>query len=169
MAEQSDIRKALESIVGHELSDEAFQRIWLSQIIASYTQSNTPGEALVTNQRQVFPFTKTCDRVELLDVSGFWTTGSDGKVVLRLSDFICFMPPGDDWYFDSFVAPINVIATPLSAQPYFLTVLHTFVKNSKGHNVDVEIRVFAWDANGKAAKNIDFDWRCRVGFPTIIL
>lgn len=169
MTEQSDNRKALESILGHDLSDEALQRIWLSQTIASYTQSNTPGDALVTNKILYFPFSKTCGRAELLDVSGFATTESDGKIVFRLSDFICFTPPNDAAEYDSFLSPINVVATPLSAQPHFLTVLHTFVKNAKGYNVDVQIQVFAWDANGRAAdKNIDFDWRCRVWFPTII-
>jgi hypothetical protein len=163
MTEQSDVKKALETILGHELSDEALQSVLISQALASYTISDTPG-ALVTNKLPHFPFSKTCAPANLMDVNGFWTTASDGKIAFRLSDFICFTPPLDIEH-NFFLSPINVVATPYIAEPYFLTIQHTFIKNTKGYSVDVEIQVFAWDANRKAAnKNIDFDWRCRVWF-----
>lgn len=168
MSEKSDIKKALEEILGYELPEEAIQRIDLFLRVASYTQSNRPGEGFVTKRGIIVPPFKSCDPLELLDVSGVERTGSDGKRVFRLSDFICFTPPGDEALYESFLHPINVVATPLSSEPYFLTILHSLVKNAKGHAVDVEIHVSMWDANGATAPNISFDWRCRVGFPTIL-
>jgi len=87
-------------------------------------------------------------------VSGFATTASSGQSVFRLSDFIC--PGGEVYNY-----PINVIATPFSSKPFFLTVMHSLVNNGS----DVEIKVFAWDANGAAAPNVSFNWRCRVELP----
>jgi hypothetical protein len=58
-----------------------------------------------------------------------------------------------------------VLATPFSTKPVFVTVIHSLINNG----TDVEIRVFSWDANGNAAPNISFNWRCRLELPIIIL
>ena len=65
----------------------------------------------------------------------------------------------------TFDYPINVVATPLSSEPFFVTLMHVLLPDSK----DVEITVSAWDANGKAAAGVAFDWRCRVPYSDPIL
>jgi len=109
--------------------------------------------------------TKVCEIQKLLDVSSFSATGTDGKVRFRLTQFICFE-------IGSFEGPINVVATPGASKPVFLTIKSSLVLRGKRPSVtnphptrkgvDVEIEVFSWDANGAAAPNIGFDWRCRV-------
>ena len=45
MPKKSDIKKALETILGYELTEEAVELIQLTQIVASFTRSDSPGEA----------------------------------------------------------------------------------------------------------------------------
>ena len=102
---------------------------------------------------------KQCDASDLLDVTGFWATGSYGRATLLLSEFACL--PRDI----SFALPINVVATPNSADPVFLTIQHSLINSS----ADVEIKVRTWDANGAAAPRVSFDWRCRVPYSPLTL
>ena len=162
MAEKSDIKKALETIVGYELTEDALQRIDLFAAVASYDRTDVPGN-FVTRMSLIVHGPKTCEQQQgLLDVSGWWLTGSDGKSVFRLVNFICYeaLP---------FMHPINVVITPTSSEPCFATVLHSLVKNDKDEVVDVEIQVFTWDANGAPAPNTSFNWRCRVPIQLILL
>jgi hypothetical protein len=76
----------------------------------------------------------------------------------NLTNFLC---PANEIYS----LPINVLATPISAKPFFLTVQHELVPNG----TDVKITVFAWNANGGPAAGVVFNWRCRVELPIIIL
>src|SRR5215510_1244623 len=60
--------------------------------------------------------------------------------------------------------PINIVATPRAERPVFLTV--TYAPAAPEPQVhpfrpDVQITVFAWEANGTPAPNVEFDWRCR--------
>jgi hypothetical protein len=101
-----------------------------------------------------------------MDISGLATTDSNGKRVFLLSEFLCFSSPTSI----HFQQPINVVATPQSTAPCFLTVTHSLVNTGPlNAATDVEITVFTWDANGAAAPNVTFDWRCRVDIPNIIL
>jgi len=85
----------------------------------------------------------------LLDVSARSYTGSDGKTVFRLREFVNFT--------EIFATePVHVVATPLGNVPSFLTVDHRIQSG------DVEITVFSWDSSGNAAPNVAFNWRCRV-------
>jgi hypothetical protein len=86
------------------------------------------------------------------------TTGSNGKTTFKLTNFICTQR-------ELFNNPINVVATPLSSKPFFLTVKQALLNNG----ANVEITVFAWDANGVPAPGVTFNWRCRVELPIIIL
>jgi hypothetical protein len=54
--------------------------------------------------------------------------------------------------------PINVVATPHSSTPCFITSQYSFINDQ----ADVEITLSTWDPNGAAAPDIAFDWRCRV-------
>ena len=153
MSTQPDTKKQLEAILGHELGADAVQLITLIQPVASSTES----EGSVTQRDLIVARPNRCYSTRLLDVGGFDTTGSNGKSVFRLTDFLC----GVGFWF---LQPINVVATPFSSTPFFLTVVHSLLNNG----ADVEIRVSTWDANGAAAPNVSFNWRCRVGLQLIL-
>jgi hypothetical protein len=91
----------------------------------------------------------------LLDVSGVSSTGSDGKSVFQVSTFVGAATGA--------LEPINILATPRGALPFFLTVEHKIVA-VQGVN-DVEITVDAWDPQGNPAPNVEFYWRCRLAQP----
>jgi hypothetical protein len=99
---------------------------------------------------------KQCSSANLLDVSGSWITGSGGTVTLSLTDFIC-LPA-------TFVAPVNLVATAVSAGPLFVTVEHALVNNGN----DVAMTFTTWNADGTAAPETTFDWRCRVPYSPVI-
>jgi hypothetical protein len=147
MSTKSDIEKQLEAIFGVE----AVQLIQLIQPVATSTVS----EGLLIEKNLIVATPNKCSPIDgLLDVAGFSRTGSDGKSLFRLTDFLC--PVGSEL----FIQPINVVATPLSDTPCFLTVVHSLLNNG----ADVEIKVSTWDASGAAAPNVAFNWRCRVRF-----
>jgi hypothetical protein len=154
MAPKSDMKNQLEAILGYKVGDDTMQFIKLVQSVASSTVS----DGSTTQKSLLIARPNSCYRTRLLDVSGFWITGPNGKSVFRLTDFICHTG-------EVFSQPINVVATPLGSTPFFLTVIHALVNNG----ADVEITVSAWDAGGAAAPNVWFDWRCRVEMPIIIL
>src|SRR5207245_5299438 len=105
-------------------------------------------------------FPQQCVLTETLDVCGQNVTGSDGTVVFRLSFFVC-LDPGD-----VLGAPVNVVATPNSVEPFFLSVQHSLVDNA----ADVEITVSMWDPSGAPAPGAFFDWRCRVAYvPGVVI
>lgn len=164
MATKADTKKHLEAILGHKLSDDEVRLIQVVFPVASHTL--TADENTFTTLRNLtFPQPNQCRPAFLMDISGLATTDNDGKRVFKLSEFICFSSPRSN----HFQQPINVVATPRSTTPCFLTVIHSPVNPDALGTTDVEITVFAWDADGAAAPNISFDWRCRVDIPNIIL
>lgn len=158
---ESELKKRTEEVFGEELARDALERIKWSFPIAAYNYITD--SAYVTSRNVLLPG-KFCNPHPLFDIDGVAASGSDGKRVFRLSEFVCF-PSWQEVQAITFDHPINVVATPLSSEPFFVTVRHALLPDSK----DVEITVFAWDANGKAAPNIAFDWRCRVPYWEIIL
>ena len=154
MAEKKDIKKALDALLGDEFTAEELQAIQLFLKVASW---NRIEEGFVTKTSPLIPG-KFCETQKLLDVSGVAATGTNGTVRFRLTQFICFDKA-------SFEAPINMVATPLASKPVFLTLKHTLVMDpTNTFGIDVEFEVFTWDANGAAAPQIPFNWRCRVAF-----
>jgi hypothetical protein len=106
---------------------------------------------------------QTCEPQKFLDVNGVAQTGNGGTIRFRLKDYICF----ENLLFDT---PINVVATPLAARPVFLTVKHSLVMDPvTDRGIDVEIEVFAWDANGAAASEVTLNWRCRVPYENTVI
>jgi|SRR5215216_2615093 len=155
MANKTESRKQhIEGILGEKIGDEALALIQLFQDVAisTATPSRTTQRHLLINRPN------RCFESRVLDVSGFAQTQANGQIVFRLSSFFC--PAGE-----IFSLPINVLATPISSKPFFLTVMHTLVNNG----TDVEITVFSWDANGAPAPDVAFNWRCRVEHPIVIL
>lgn len=153
---EGELKKRTEELFGKELARDALKLVKSSFSVAAYNKITD--EAYVTSKRVVFPFVKVCTPHPLFDIGGVAATGSDGKRVFRLSEFACFGTLAGGVPAITFDHPINVVATPLSSEPFFVTVMHVLLPDS----TDVEITVFAWDANGKAAAHVAFDWRCRV-------
>lgn len=145
---KTEVKKEhIEEILGEKISPEALPAIQLFQDVAVSTE--TPGRT--TQRSLIVARPNRCFTSNAVDVSGFTQTLANGQVVFRLSTFLCPATP-------NFTLPINVVATPISPRAIFLTVMQTLVNNGG----DVEITVFAWDANGAPAPNIAFNWRCRV-------
>ena len=142
------VKKKIASVLSKELGEDAAQLVVFFETIATSTTSEGHATEITTFGIEQ----KRCNLTRLLDVSGFTVTDSNGKAQFRLTGFICH--PGNLLFFP----PINVVATPISAAPHFLTLAHSIV----GNGADVEIAVATWGANGTAAPNVFFDWRCRV-------
>lgn len=161
MIEKSDVKEALESIMGHQLHDQELQLFEVYLRVASHSRTN---EGITVKKSPILGLhPKICEPTPLLDVSGSERTGNDGKKVFQLTNFVCLSG------LMRFAHPINVLATALSSKPFFLTILHSLVKDASNNGVDVEIQVSAWDFNGAPAPDVSFNWRCRVGFPLIPL
>src|SRR6266550_1026597 len=86
MAAKPDLTKQLEAIVGHTLTSEELQTINLIQSIAT---SNIILDGSITRRIIIIAGPNVCVQSRLLEVSGFATTGSDGKAVFRLNSFLC--------------------------------------------------------------------------------
>jgi hypothetical protein len=161
IAKEAELLKQAEAIFGKELAADFLERVKWILPIASY--DFITDKAYVTSTNLLLPG-KWCNPHPLFDIGGVSATGSNGKRVLRLRDFSCISQI-------VFEHPANVVATPRSSEPFFLTLNHALVASDPNNpNLnDVEITVFSWNADGKAAPNIAFDWRCRVPYWELIL
>src|ERR1051325_4183235 len=110
---KTEVKKEhLEEILGESISQEALPAIQLFQDVAVSTE--TPGR---TTQRSLIVFgPNRCFTSNAIDGSGFTQTQANGQVVFRLSSFLC---PATQ----TVTLPINVLATPISQKPFFLTVM----------------------------------------------
>jgi hypothetical protein len=166
MAKHAELKKQLEKIAGRkiDLSEEQLRTfIWP---LASSTYVIDQGELIdtwVTWERIIFP-QPTCTDAALLDTSGVSETGDDGTLVFRLRNYLC----GRD-SIASFVEPVNLVATPQSTSPCYVTMTHELITTPPATwFTDVEITASSWSPNGKAAPNVRFYWRCRVpAYPII--
>jgi hypothetical protein len=155
-AKAADIKEQLEAIVGHKIDVSEQQLAKFSYPVGLF--SYWYGLAV---SKTVFPFPRTfCSFQQIvLDASGVSSTQADGKRVFLLSEFVC-----DLYRFRiGHVEPINVVATPRVERPVFLTMTYAPVPPEPQVTFipDVQITVFAWEANGAPAPNVEFDWRCR--------
>src|SRR6188474_716374 len=134
MANKTEVKKEhIEGVLGEPVGKEALPLIQLFQDVAIST--DTPSRT--TQRSLIVARPNRCIESRVTDVSGFAQTQANGQVVFKLTNFLC--PAGE-----IFSLPINVLATPISQKPFFLTVMHTLVNNG----TDIEITVFSWDANG---------------------
>jgi hypothetical protein len=153
MPHEHDLSEHFAAILGKDLIDPTGGVIVLRDTTGHYSFSP---EGQITSREigTTGNSTKACGAVGLLDVCGVAATGSDGTVEFLLSDFFC----GEFGIFSR----VNFLATPLSSAPVFVTVQRTVIVR------DVRIKVFSWNADGRPAPGIAFDWRCRVPTQPII-
>jgi hypothetical protein len=146
MPKDRDVKKQIEALLDHRLDPSG--GINLIEEIALYNIA----EGYTTTRRFGDPGNR-CHVTRVLDVSGFGITGSDGTTQFRLSSALCLSGV-------ALAGPINVLATPISDSPCFVTMSHSLVNGT-----DVEIKVRSWGPSGAASPNVAFNWRCRVGQP----
>jgi hypothetical protein len=149
---EAEIKKQLEAIAGHEI--DLKEDVLIPQLFFFVASYNRVEKSAVTKQSIILPI-KTCNDATVIDVYGVSSTGGDGKRIFQLRDFICVDVPSSIVFSE----PVNVVATPRSEGPFFLTMTHAV--RITADITDVQITVFAWNANGEPAPNVPFDWRCR--------
>jgi hypothetical protein len=157
-AETAERKKQIETIVGHDIDPNVERIINLFHPAGSYALFFMDQSAQAC-WRRIFPFPgKDCSIVRLLEAAGVSSTLADGKRVFQVSDVVC--PEGVLW---SFGEPINVVATPLAESPILLTMTYSLISQGPDPSFqpDVQMTIFAWNADGSPAPNIMFDWRCR--------
>ena len=157
----AEAKKQLEAIAGTGIETEQLHGFRFPVGAFDYTTGSSSWRSII-----VFPQPSlTCSDANLLDASGLATTGANGQAVFLLSNFVC-LP-----LVRAFAAPISILATARSSTPFFVTATLTLVPdpNNAASNNDVEITLYAWDANGKPAPSVSIDWRCRVVSLPIIL
>jgi len=151
----TDLKETLETALGEELAVSTVDKLNLFTIVGAHSFHRQ--DSFTTTQSIVVFIPKSCNPAALLDVDGFAATAADGKAVFRLSRFACFSA--------TIGQPLNIVATPQSTAPVYLTAQHVLVDNA----TDVEFTVFSWAPNGSPAPNVFFDWRSRVSFNDIVL
>ena len=159
MGTPKELKEKLEAVVGEEVSEEAIGRLGLHVLrnaVGAFVKTPYGPDGFTTWQSLIFPRPKSCEPAPILDVTGWGSTGPDGRRTFRLSYFACL--PG------SLAPPINVVATPGGSAPSFLTTQYSLVDNA----TDLEITISAWDPGGAPAPDISFDWRCRVVYWELI-
>jgi hypothetical protein len=157
-AETAELKKQIETIIGQEVDPGVERTINLFHPAGSYALFFMDQSAQAC-WRRIFPFpSKDCSIVRLLEAAGVSSTLADGKRVFQVSDVVC--PEGVLW---SFGEPINVVATPLAESPILLTMTYSLISQGPDPSFqpDVQMTVFAWNADGSPAPNVMFDWRCR--------
>ena len=151
-AEAAEVKKHLEALTGHKIDVNEEQLLKLFYPVGNYLVE----EGTTAWRSLLFP-RMSCSPANLLDVTGLSATDATGVATFKLSSFMC---PENI----SFVEPINVVATPRSTSPFFVTQTHELIENGN----DIQITVYAWNANGAAAPNVSFDWRCQTPFNYVI-
>jgi hypothetical protein len=157
----AEAKKQLEAIAGEAIEAEQLIAFRFPVGAFDYTSGSSAWRRLI-----VFPQPSlTCNDANLLDASGLVTTGANGQITFLLSNFVC-LP-----LVRAFAAPISLLATARSASPFFVTTTCTLVPdpNNASSNNDLQITLYAWDANGAPAPSVSIDWRCRLVSLPIIL
>jgi len=166
VAKLAEVKKDLDEIAGRKTDMSAEQLLAFAYPIASSTylsnpQLNIENDAWVTSERIIFPV-PFCTNSSILDTSGVTETGTDGKIVFLLHNFLCGR-------LGSFAEPVNLLATPQGASANYVTMTHEALANTAlSLFTDVQITAFSWNPDGTVAPNVRFYWRCRVVANVII-
>jgi hypothetical protein len=166
----ADLKVQLEAIAGHTIDANPEQLTkqlikWLFPVSAYAFTSSTDADAAghVISKNLIIFRPPVCATYRLLDVDGYSNTLASGTQVFSINDFIC--PDDRTFFYDE---PVNVVVTPRSMSPFFLTMTYSLVYTPPSpYANNVQITVFAWDANGSPAPDVEFHWRCRV--PTYVV
>jgi len=171
-----DLKSQLEAIAGHEIDANTEQLaesiINLNVAVSSY--SYTLPDALQDDVGHLIPIgdgighvvTKNiiiarppvCTTPRLLDISVVGSTLASENNVFSINNFLC--PTEGALVYNE---PVNVVATPISGHPFFLTVTYSLVHTPPfPFATNLQVTVFAWDANGAPAPNVPIHFRCRV-------
>lgn len=160
LAKLAELKRQLEIISGAAIDASPEQLIPLS-----FRVSLTSLQDGFISSRTLFPPGRSCapagqQLLTILDVSSRSSTGVDGRAVFLLTSFTCLGDVGNP----SFAEPVSLVVTPNAATPCYATMTHRLIPNpgSPGAFQDLEITVFTWDADGAAAPNVSFEWRCRL-------
>ncbi len=158
----TEAKQQLEAIAGTGIEPEQLKMFQFPVGAFDYTAGSTAWRRLIIYQQQPG---LSCADSNLLDASGVSTTGTNGQVTFLLSQFVC-LP-----LVRAFTAPISIVATPRSDKPFFATTEVALVPDpsNPASNNDLQITLFAWDANGAAAASVSIDWRARLISLPIIL
>jgi len=168
-AKLAKLRTQLEDIEGRKIDASPEQLISLVFPIASHTYlalHQSDNDAWVTKRRIIFPL-PICPDSRLLDSSGLSATGTDGKLVFRLRNFLCSRDG-----IAQFDEPVNVLATPQGQEPRYVTIAHQLIRDPNPNLAfftDVELTASTWNPDGTPAPNVPFYWRCRAVADIIIL
>jgi hypothetical protein len=155
-AKLGELRQQLESISGRpvDASDEQLLQLFFRVSLSNYE------DGTILSRSIIFPG-KSCTQASalpasFLDVSSSGSTDATGRRTFLLTDFICST-------LNTFAAPVTLLVTPNTETPCYATMTHALVPdpNAPGYN-DLQFTVFTWNANGRPAPNISFDWRCRL-------
>ena len=130
-APTADIKAELEAFVGNpiDVTNEQIgqQLLKLRVPVSSYafTLADSGGAGLdpfghVRSNPIVVVLPPTCTTSGLLDLSGTAFTSAAGNVTLEVNNFLC--PDVGSLVYDQ---PINVVATPVSRSPAFVTVTNS--------------------------------------------
>lgn len=156
-AKVAELRKQLESISGQQVDASEEQLLQLFYRVSLYNYE----DGTIMSASPFHPG-KSCTQAStlpasFLDVSSSSSTDASGRRAFLLTDFMCST-------VNSFGAPVSLEVTPFARTPCYATMTHTLVPNpsAPGSFNDLQIVVFTWGANGQAAPNISFDWRCRL-------
>jgi len=154
-------KQQLEAIAGGPLEAEQLRFFRYPVGAFDYSSGSSAWRSIIIFQQPSL----SCADANLLDASGLSTTGANGQVTFLLSNFVCLQ------LVRAFSAPISIVATARSTSPFFVTTTCTLVPNpnSPSSMNDLQITLYAWDANGAPASGVSIDWRCRLVSLPIIL
>jgi hypothetical protein len=155
----AQLKRQLGELTGQELDLTEAQIINLFTAIGARTDS----DGLVTYRHIILP-RKFCSDARLMDVTGQSVTAGTGAVTFLLSSFICATQL-------SVLPPVNLVATPVSGRPVYVTTQYKLVPNPAvpGAFTDLEITLMAWSPGGSPEPEVVIDWRCRLVEVDIIL
>jgi hypothetical protein len=105
------------------------------------------------------PSPNVCESQRLLDLMGYGRCGADGSANLHVREFVCW----DEWKIGS-EDQVWVLVTPRSTEPVSMThVVHVppvlVGPPPSPAELDLQIRVFAWDPDGQPKADVSFTWR----------
>jgi hypothetical protein len=154
---RDQLREAIGDIPEGLIHDRGEVRIEWPIALYTVSESTTAYQNLLIGKR--------CAGSRMLDVSGGGSTDSSGKATISVKQVTClFGSPAAGQNFLNPVSPINVVATPRSQVATHVTVQATLVSAQR----DVQIEVFAWNAQGQAVGGAPFYWRAAIALEEVV-